>query len=520
MKRRVICILSSISLAFITSQVTAEVRRVPTDYSTIQSAVDASVAGDEIIVAPGTYTGAGNRDIDFMGKNIAIHGTDPNDPNIVEATVIDCQGTEADPHRGFILKRSEGPNAVLSGLTIMNGYLPGDMSGSSSDPNDTFGGAVYCTYTKPTITHCVFLNNRAVMGGGIGIYSDLGGGGPTITACRFHGNTAILGGGICALGPDAVIRNCLLSGNHADGYWWSVFGKLDGWGGGAIAIGGETSLSTLINCTIVNNSAGTFGGGVSCFGGWHSYIELTNCVLWSNAAFKGGAQLSLGSDGGAPAYGAITTVSYCDIQGGQAGVFKGFQVTLNWGTGNLDSDPLFRDPNGPDGDPNIPYDNDNHLTSDSPCTDTGDPNRTYTGQTDLDGKPRVMGLRVDMGADEYPKPPQYYTLELGIINGIQGSVAIDPNDPRLPPFVYPAGTPVTLTATPFEGKGFQYWRLYDPNYPDDVNHASEDANRTTVVLVDTDRRADVVWKCGSGTASPLMLVLAALGLLWAIRCRA
>jgi hypothetical protein len=42
-----------------------------------------------------------------------------------------------------------------------------------------------------------------------------------------------------------------------------------------------------------------------------------------------------------------------------------------------------------------------HLTAASPCRNAGDPNGDYTGQTDIDGEPRVMGGRVDMGADEY-----------------------------------------------------------------------------------------------------------------------
>ena len=38
------------------------------DYPTIQAAIDDSNDSDVIILAPGTYTGAGNRDIDFKGK--------------------------------------------------------------------------------------------------------------------------------------------------------------------------------------------------------------------------------------------------------------------------------------------------------------------------------------------------------------------------------------------------------------------------------------------------------------------
>ena len=42
-----------------------------------------------------------------------------------------------------------------------------------------------------------------------------------------------------------------------------------------------------------------------------------------------------------------------------------------------------------------------HLQSASPCINMGNPYGDYTGLTDMDGDPRVMGVRVDMGADEY-----------------------------------------------------------------------------------------------------------------------
>ena len=43
-------------------------------------------------VAPGTYTGPGNVDLDFLGKAIVVRSTDPLDPAVVLATVIDCEG--------------------------------------------------------------------------------------------------------------------------------------------------------------------------------------------------------------------------------------------------------------------------------------------------------------------------------------------------------------------------------------------------------------------------------------------
>ena len=64
----------------------------------------------------GTYTGDGNRDIEYDGKSIT--GRSENGP---ENCIIDCQGTEEQPHRGFDFVNRECWRAVLDGLTITNG---------------------------------------------------------------------------------------------------------------------------------------------------------------------------------------------------------------------------------------------------------------------------------------------------------------------------------------------------------------------------------------------------------------
>ena len=45
-------------------------RQVPGEYSTIQTAIDDCNDGDVVIISPNTYTGPGNRDIDFNGLAI------------------------------------------------------------------------------------------------------------------------------------------------------------------------------------------------------------------------------------------------------------------------------------------------------------------------------------------------------------------------------------------------------------------------------------------------------------------
>jgi hypothetical protein len=129
--------------------------KVPLDFDNIQAAIDDANDGDLIFVSDGIYRGQGNRDIDFLGKGIAVrseHG--PTN------CIIDCQGSADEQHMGFLFHSGEGPNSVLDGFTITNGY-------------HEEAGAILCTYvsirdfrpSNPTITNCVITNNRGVVCG-------------------------------------------------------------------------------------------------------------------------------------------------------------------------------------------------------------------------------------------------------------------------------------------------------------------------------------------------------------------
>ena len=72
-------------------------------------------------------------------------------------------------------------------------FRPYRPDGSHEPPAATpAGGAVYCTGSSPTFTHCVFRNHSADVGGAV--YCD-NGASPTFANCVFTGNEAALDGG-------------------------------------------------------------------------------------------------------------------------------------------------------------------------------------------------------------------------------------------------------------------------------------------------------------------------------------
>jgi hypothetical protein len=110
-------------------------------------------------------------------------------------------------------------------------------------------------------------------------------------------------------------------------------------------------------------------------------------------------------------------------------------------------------------------------------------------------------------------------LTLTETNDSWGDVQIDPTPADANNMQFLTGTPVTLTAVPVEGKDFRYWQIFDPNYPNDANHATIDANASTTIVMNTDMHVDAVFKCGSNAAPFLPMILGLLGLGVVVRRR-
>lgn len=361
--KRIKKIALCLSVILITSPVLATVRYVPDEYATIQAAINACSDSDTVIIASGRYCGLGNRNINLKGKAITVTSTEPTDPQIVNATVIDCEGKG----RGFVFYMGENTDSTVTGLTITNGYA-------------LLGGAIYCyNNSSPSITHCLILNNSAVFGGGIACTNSESR--PEITNCNIAENAALVGGGAFYLnGSSPRIKNCIISGNFAPD-------------GGAV-YSHNAGNPVIINCTISGNIASRSAGAIYCYKA--SNMTINNSILWGDTATYA-SEVLVGNLGAATSIG----VSYCDVQNRSESVIIDSGCTVNWGRGNMDIDPRFA---------GTAYLNDAktssasnyHLLKGSPCIDAGDPAFTIEpDETDIDGNPRISGDKIDIGADEF-----------------------------------------------------------------------------------------------------------------------
>jgi len=142
------------------------------DYPTIQSAINDANDGDTVIVTPGRH----KENINFLGKAITVTSTNPDDLNVVAATIID--GNEpADVNFASVVTFDSGEdnNSILTGFTITGGtgtWLLDSWEFQGLNWNRCGGGIICYNMSAPTISKNYFTYNIAGHGGGIYIYGD------------------------------------------------------------------------------------------------------------------------------------------------------------------------------------------------------------------------------------------------------------------------------------------------------------------------------------------------------------
>src|SRR5690606_26326506 len=232
------------------------------DFATIQAALDVAVDGDVIELGSGTFLGDGNRDLDYAGKAVTVR----SQAGSPAACVLDCEGSEADPHRAVIFDSGEGPGSVLEAVTIRGG----------ASPSGEHGGAVVCIASSPTLRDLVFEENAATGTGRGGAVACSEGAAPTISDSRFERNTAYQGGAVATLDSAPVLNGCTASENsaNADGgvlYSLSSGGSISGcvFSDNAAIFGGalfyDNDADALIEGSVFSGNVSDLVGGAIVF---------------------------------------------------------------------------------------------------------------------------------------------------------------------------------------------------------------------------------------------------------------
>lgn len=388
--------------------------------------------GDVVVVQPGTY----RETIVVPTIQLSLALVAPGGPLV---TVIDGSGLD-----GTVLRVSGSSQAsiLIEGFTVTGG------TGTPDGLGHTQAGGMYTGGGDVTVRNCHIVGNRARTGGGVV-------GAPRMEACVIAGNEADdAGGGVhsifwvnLAVLVDCDVRDnvahdgdggglyghiqlngCRVTGNRAGGRGGGFHGPAGvgaaGWtdvlmSGNSAEIGGGCYLYSyssngtaafVTNTVFRGNAATVWGGSVA--------LEAFGCSAWTenritNCAFIGNTTAGTSTSIWSSMCGANVTriegctflgetvagqlaIDSCILRGVPAPVLKAYEVSWSnvqggWpGIGNIDAEPGFIAAG------------DVHLLPSSPCRNAGNPALVVaSGTLDLDGDPRVLEGRVDMGADEF-----------------------------------------------------------------------------------------------------------------------
>jgi hypothetical protein len=404
-------LLFGLSLPAVTEAATI---RVPADAATIQRAIDSAVAGDTVLVSPGTYV----ENITFRGKAITV--ASEQGP---ELTIID--GNRA----GSVVTFDSGEtrNAVLEGFTVRNGA------------NSFSGGGVLIRNSAPSIIGNWIVGNGACSGAGINSYfSSPLIKGNTISRNYVYACSGASGLGVYIGGDSAaeLIENVITDNSgFANGGGVTLFaaGRVvlrsnviarnitSGFspctsGGGIWMV--NYSQATIVNNLVVGNAAGCGGG--FYWGGSTGVTTFVNNTFADNDGAEGSAIAVSGVDARHVIYNNVIigksgqTAFYCgnssstpspvlntsDVFTPEGVAYGGTCLDQTGLRGNISADPIFvrnafADVLG-----------DYHLQMASPAIDAGDNAAPQIPAADLDGAPRISDgnqdgeARVDIGAYE------------------------------------------------------------------------------------------------------------------------
>jgi hypothetical protein len=387
------------------------------DYA-LRKIISNTVKNNTLWVLPGHYllTESDSSRPVILKNNVKIAATVPGE------SIIDADSVSR------VFYGNNRHNFTLTGLTIQNGH------------DSHQGGGIYFYSSAGLLDSCRITSNYAVgyYGAGGGVYLE-GKYNLRFTNCDFIENTAeYLGGALRYYNfdeeDDAFIElnNCSFIENHSNGAAGGIYCQdnqisiKNCWFTANTSVGSGAGcyfsdpMPILTNCLFNHNISGKTGGGLYTLGGLNASSKIINCTFTDNQAISGSAiyqdllrnlycinsvfyNLEVPStdlihvDNSYNTGLTIFYTDYSDIQGGEASiVLEGEGAQLHWQEGNITDDPAYIDP----------ANNDYSLNWNSPCIEAGKEDTTglHLPETDLNGDPRIVNPRIDMGAYEFQLP--------------------------------------------------------------------------------------------------------------------
>jgi phosphohistidine swiveling domain-containing protein len=357
---------------------------VPSEYPTIQSAIDVSFYGDTVLVAAGTYI----ENITFSGQSIVLLSESGPEVTVIQApsseemaltppadmdtTTAGKSGTEyqlaaeaAAPSAVITLLPRSDSTTVIAGFTINGNDETRGIYGLGSDvevsnciierclgPYD--GGGIFFEHCAPLIKdNIIRACVTPITGGGVFIRLGYGFGTARVIGNKIYGNVAGNGAAIGVIqGDHAVVERNLAYNNSATFYSLRR---------------GAVVCANVETVTVVNNTINYNTVGLSVLSSVS--VDVRNNIIANNR--KGGFEslTDMGSN-------IDLTYDYNNVWNNAGADY----IDLTPAPNDLSVDPLF--------EPTL-Y-GEFYLTDVSPCIDAGDPDPEYN---DPDGTRNDMGAR-------------------------------------------------------------------------------------------------------------------------------
>jgi hypothetical protein len=217
-------------------------------FATIQKGIDVAANGDTVLVGPGTYSGVGNREINFNGKSLRLIASDG-----AANTTIDCG-----QQRIAFLVSGENNSTLIKGFTFTNSFR--------KNTGDWQSAILFeISNSSPVIENCVFRGNRAegtfhTGTTGATIIAAQGDGQPVLRNCLFFGNTVKSGdntaGADLIRGGFLAVENCTFALNTVDAFminWWYYIQK------SVLRVLAVADSTVVRNCVIWGNTISQIG---------------------------------------------------------------------------------------------------------------------------------------------------------------------------------------------------------------------------------------------------------------------